>query len=259
MPNRIISEKIRTSKTINKLNDFQFRLWAYLLTYVDDYGRGSADTELLKGFVFPRRAGVREQDIQKGLEVLERNGSILLYEFAGEPYFCFPTWAKYQRIQTKVSKFPEPSENDMKRWETIAYGESPLSTVSHRESPLESNPNPNPNPNPEGDNARFTPPTPGMVAEYAASASLTLDEQRFCDFYASKGWKVGSATMKDWKAAVRNWCARDRQDRGTTAPAQHRAPKMVREQQYSQREYAESEGLPAWMLDKLKEQQEAQM
>ena len=72
MPNRIISEKIRTSKSINALSDFQFRLWTYLLTYVDDYGRGSADPELLKGFVFPRRNGVREQDIQKGLEALER-------------------------------------------------------------------------------------------------------------------------------------------------------------------------------------------
>ena len=115
MPNRIISDKIRTSKSINALSDFQFRLWTYLLTYVDDYGRGSADPELLKGFVFPRRNGVREQDIQKGLEALERNGSILLYDVAGEPYFCLPNWGKYQRIQTKKSKFPEPSENDISR------------------------------------------------------------------------------------------------------------------------------------------------
>ncbi len=54
MPNRIIKDSIRTSKSINAMSDFQFRLWAYLITYVDDYGRGSADPELLKGFVFPR-------------------------------------------------------------------------------------------------------------------------------------------------------------------------------------------------------------
>lgn len=134
MPNRILNEKIRTSKQINAMNDFQFRLWTYLLTYVDDYGRGSADTQLLKGFVFPRR-NVREQDIQGGLEALERNGSILLYSVAGEPYLCFPTWQKYQRVQTKISKFPEPGEEDMSRWLTVNHGEPPPES-----NPIQSNP-----------------------------------------------------------------------------------------------------------------------
>lgn len=116
MGNRIIKESIRTSKSINALNDFQFRLWTYLLTYVDDYGRGSADTEILKGFVFPRRKEVREQDIEKGLAALERNGSILLYQVAGESYFCFPNWSIYQRIQTKQSKFPAPEDADTPGW-----------------------------------------------------------------------------------------------------------------------------------------------
>lgn len=117
MGNRIIKETIRTSKSINALNDFQFRLWVYLLTYVDDYGRGSADTELLKGFVFPRRKEVREQDIEKGLDALERNGSIRRYRVAGESYFCFPNWGNHQRIQTKQSKFPAPEDADAPGWQ----------------------------------------------------------------------------------------------------------------------------------------------
>lgn len=136
MPNRLIKETIRTSKKINSLSDFEFRTWAYLVTYVDDYGRGSADPEILKGFVFPRRKEVREQDIQKALAALERTGSILLYEVAGEPYFCFPNWSEHQRIQTKKSKYPAPSDSDILRWVTVGHGESPP----------ESNPNPNPNP-----------------------------------------------------------------------------------------------------------------
>lgn len=136
MPNRLIKETIRTSKKINSLSDFEFRTWAYLVTYVDDYGRGSADPEILKGFVFPRRKEVREQDIQKALAALERTGSILLYEIAGEPYFCFPNWSEHQRIQTKKSKYPAPSDSDISRWVTVGHGESPP----------ESNPNPNPNP-----------------------------------------------------------------------------------------------------------------
>ena len=129
MPNRIIKDSIRTSKSVNTMTDFQFRLWTYLLTYVDDYGRGSADPELLKGFVFPRRKGVTEATIEKSLQELANIGSILLYDVDGESYFCFPNWADHQRIQTKKSRFPSPDDGTLKK-----------STVSHGEPPSESNP-----------------------------------------------------------------------------------------------------------------------
>lgn len=53
---------------------------------------------------------------------------------------------------------------------------------------------------------RFTPPSPTEVAEYAETRGQPdFPAERFCDFYESKGWRIGSASMKDWKAAVRNW------------------------------------------------------
>ncbi len=56
---------------------------------------------------------------------------------------------------------------------------------------------------------RFTPPTVDEVAAYCRERGNGVDAQRFVDFYASKGWKVGSSGMRDWRAAVRNW---ERQD-----------------------------------------------
>tara|TARA_R110000764_G_scaffold239744_2_gene339857 strand:+ start:673 stop:1428 length:756 start_codon:yes stop_codon:yes gene_type:complete len=47
----------------------------------------------------------------------------------------------------------------------------------------------------------FKPPTVKEVQEY----SSTIDAERFCDFYESKGWMVGKNKMKDFKAAIRNW------------------------------------------------------
>lgn len=216
MPNRIINEKIRTSKSINRLTDFQFRLWAYLLTYVDDYGRGSADPEILKGFVFPRRA-IREQDIQKGLDALDRNGSILLYEVAGEPYFCLPGWAKYQRIQQKKAKFPDPPESANVQDSMVIHGESRCVTVSHGESPPESESESESNPNPREKNAhaaRFSPPTVDAVAEYVREKGYHVNADRFVAFYEQKGWMVGKNRMKDWKAAVRNWETRWKEEHG---------------------------------------------
>lgn len=130
MPNRVIKETIRTSRSVNALSDFEFRLWLYLITYVDDYGRGSADPELLRGLVFPRRKGVTEKQIQAALDSLANTGMVILYKYDDEPFFYFPNWGKHQRIQTKHSKFPDPDEGN--RIEP--------STVSHGESPLESNP-----------------------------------------------------------------------------------------------------------------------
>ncbi|KRN55063.1 MAG: hypothetical protein KHZ79_01165 [Atopobium minutum] len=55
---------------------------------------------------------------------------------------------------------------------------------------------------------RFVPPTPEEVKAYADEKGLVIDPELFCDHYASKGWVVGKSPMKDWKAAVRNWCKR---------------------------------------------------
>lgn len=51
-----------------------------------------------------------------------------------------------------------------------------------------------------------------FMAGYAAEKGIPLSAARirdeaesFVDFYASKGWKVGKAPMKDWQAAARRW------------------------------------------------------
>ena len=54
---------------------------------------------------------------------------------------------------------------------------------------------------------RFVPPTQTEVFLYMCERGVTSDDQaqKFCDFYESKGWVVGKAKMKSWKAAARNW------------------------------------------------------
>jgi len=62
-------------------------------------------------------------------------------------------------------------------------------------------------------NKRFTAPTVTEVQEYITEKGYSMNAEAFVDFYTSKGWKVGSQPMKDWKAAVRNWNRRDREDK----------------------------------------------
>ena len=112
MPNRLIKESICTSDKINALSDFHFRLWAHLITYVDDYGRGDARPAIIKGRCFPLRDDVDASDIAFGLEELANNGCIRLYQVNGEPFLCFPNWNLHQTIRNKKSKYPEPPADD---------------------------------------------------------------------------------------------------------------------------------------------------
>jgi hypothetical protein len=48
---------------------------------------------------------------------------------------------------------------------------------------------------------QFKPPTVGELKfEFP-----NIDAESFHDFYTSKGWKIGKDSMKDWRAAARNW------------------------------------------------------
>ena len=64
---------------------------------------------------------------------------------------------------------------------------------------------------------RFTPPTVEEVRAYCQERNNGIDPQRFVDFYTANGWTQGRGKpIKDWRAAVRTWEARDKQ----TAPVQ---------------------------------------
>ncbi len=82
---------------------------------------------------------------------------------------------------------------------------------------------------------RFSPPTIEEVTVYCRERGNRVDPQRFVDFYASKGWKVGHQPMTDWKAAVRTW---ERDDRDHATPQR---VKTVSAQAYTQRQYTEDE------------------
>jgi len=52
---------------------------------------------------------------------------------------------------------------------------------------------------------RFQKPTIDEIRVYCSERNNGINAESFYDFYESKGWKVGSSPMKDWKAAVRTW------------------------------------------------------
>ena len=85
-----------------------------------------------------------------------------------------------------------------------------------------------------GGRKKFTIPTPEEVQAYCDERKNGILGQQFCDFYSSKGWKIGKEPMKDWKAAVRTWEMRrkDLSPSITQPQAQISAPKRIRFDEY---------------------------
>lgn len=60
----------------------------------------------------------------------------------------------------------------------------------------------------------FSPPSLTEVKSYCSERENNVDPQGFIDFYEAKGWMIGKNKMKDWKAAVRTWERKEREDSG---------------------------------------------
>lgn len=69
----------------------------------------------------------------------------------------------------------------------------------------------------------FAPPGEQEVAEYFREIGCNADAGEFNDFYAQKGWKVGTQPMKDWKATARRWKRNAWGQLGDTVPRNQQA------------------------------------
>jgi len=84
--------------------------------------------------------------------------------------------------------------------------------------------------------SRFTPPSREEIQEFCLENGLEIDVDYLFDYYSAKGWKIGKESMKDWKAAVRNWARREKKE---YAPKQETkpAPRVLPVQDFVQRSY----------------------
>ena len=80
----------------------------------------------------------------------------------------------------------------------------PKKTLTTNHKPLTNN---------QKSNGRFAPPSLIEVENYISEKSYQINPVAFVSHYEANGWMVGKNKMKDWKAAVRGWEARDGGDK----------------------------------------------
>lgn len=187
-----------------------------------DLGMAADDDGIVEAFAVIRTTGAAEDD----LRVLASKGFVTVLN---EDLVSFITdWAENNRIRkdrykpsiyakllvriadsnqattnrqpndNQVTTNQQPSDNQMTPQDRLGKGRLGKGSVEG-EPPVGGRRAP-----------RFSPPSVEEVRAYCRERGNCVDPERFVDFYASKGWKVGRESMKDWKAAVRTWEKRDR-------------------------------------------------
>ena len=234
MPNRILKESICTSDSIDQLSAFEETVFYRLIVNCDDFGRFDGRPKIIASKLFPLK-DIRTNQIESALRALTSAELVILYEVDGKPFLQMKTWDRHQQIRAKKSKYPAPESGNITSASICNQMISDDSTCSR--NPIQSESyslKENPLKGVKEKRTRFSPPTVEEVSAYCKERKNRVDAQRFVDFYASKGWKVGQNPMRDWKAAVRTWEQRD--NNTVQAPV-----KTVSAQRYTQREYDEDD------------------
>lgn len=138
--------------------------------------------------VYSERLGINENKIRKILKLLEKDGMIHQQTTNKYTIISITSYDLYQEVTSKTPTKHQQSTSKAPHLKNIKNDKKEKNT-----------------------NKRFTPPTPEQVTEYCKSRGNGIKGDRFVDWYATRGWKVGSAQMKDWKAAVRTWEQRKRE------------------------------------------------
>ncbi len=127
MANRMLRD-CTGSEAINTLTAHAEVFFYRLIMKADDFGSFYANPKLLKSYCYPFKSDtIRDADISRWIEELEKAGLIVVYTIAGKKYLNIKDFG--QRLRTKNRKFPGPPEPPVDN--------PPQSAAIRRESPPE--------------------------------------------------------------------------------------------------------------------------
>jgi len=188
--------------------------------------RGQLVTSLPK---LCQATGQTNRQVRDSLKHLEMTGEVTGYS---TNRYRVITIVKYDEYQSADRQNGRQNDRQSGRQMTDKTADETAASIEYIELQNNRNIDKEKHPSDVKRNAqRFVPPTPDDVRTFCQENGLSVDPDRFCDYYASKGWKVGSSPMKDWKAACRNWAKRD----AGTAPA---PKKELPAANFEQRDYS---------------------
>jgi hypothetical protein len=70
--------------------------------------------------------------------------------------------------------------------------------------------------------SRFTPPVLEEVISYCRERKNNVEANNFLNHYEANGWMRGKTKIKDWKACIRTWEAKDNNNQPAQKPTQQK-------------------------------------
>lgn len=125
-----------------------------------------------------------------------------------------------RRLRTTIKRFENCHQIDKQNFNKYSiisitnycqYQDSDKQTTSKRQAKRQQLYN-------KQENNIFKPPTVEEVKAYCKERGNGIDAERFVDWYESKGWLVGTNKMKSWKATVRTWESRRKEQLAKEKP-----------------------------------------
>lgn len=201
------NRKIKAIRTLPE-GDSIVVIWLQLLCLagrVNDYGSVYITKEMpYTEQILANECGVSVSTIQLALKTFQNMGMIEIVE----DVIYIANWEKYQAIE-KMELIRQQNRDRQKKWYEI---HKKLPNVSLTDNLTQPNATDIDIDIRDKKNNRFIKPSVKEIADYCNNNNYDIDAERFYDYYESKGWKVGKAPMKDWKAAVRMWSRNNKQE-----------------------------------------------
>lgn len=147
--------------------------------------------------ILANECGVPVSTIQLALKTFQSMGMVEIVE----DIIYISNWEKYQAIE-KMELIRQQNRDRQKKWYET---HKKLPNVMLTDNLTQPNATDIDIDIRDKNNKRFIKPSVKEIADYCNNNNYNIDAERFYDYYESKGWKVGKAPMKDWKAAVRMW------------------------------------------------------
>ncbi len=80
---------------------------------------------------------------------------------------------------------------------------------------------------PSGNDPLARPPKKEQILEYCRSHGLSVDPQRFFNYYEARGWQLPTGPVRNWQACLESWEG----NKYSNPPA--KSPKTMNQQQYT--------------------------
>lgn len=207
---RSIKPEFWSSEQIVECSPIARLLFVGMWTFADDRGVIPRRPRTIKMQVFPGDDITIDQ-IESLIRELETKRLVGRFEHDGETYLAVTGW-RHQKIERPTYKYPAPPESlqfgDVSSSNRRRLGDySPPEGIGEDRSGEEGigeelNTGID---DTSASTRRFVKPSFLDVSSYCLERKNAVDPQAFLDHYESNGWKIGKASMKDWRAAVRTW------------------------------------------------------